>query len=126
MSAKWKLADRIAHVTRILRQHRFENIVLQKYKPSISPYSGWFRIVASKNTYKIYVTELILDGNITKYSYTLLHKNKPLLRYDNSPHYPHISTYPHHKHVKETINPLQKPSIEEFMKETQEVIEKNQ
>jgi len=111
----------VAYITKTLQQYKFKHITLQKYKLSKSIYTGWFRILAIKNTYRIYITELILDGLITKYSYTFLYKNEPILRYDNSPHHPHLKTHPHHKHIKETIKPLQKPTIEEFIKEVKQI-----
>ena len=34
------------------------------------------------------------------YSYQLF-SNEPIIRWDNSPHYPKIKTYPHHFHSKD-------------------------
>ncbi len=112
-----KISDRIAYITRILKQYRFQNITLHSYKPGREKHSGWFRIIANKNGYRIFITELILHGQIMKYSYTLLYDRRVLLRYDNAPHHPEISTYPHHKHLGNLIKPLASPSIEEFMRE---------
>jgi hypothetical protein len=35
-----------------------------------------------------------------KYRYQLMDANNQILfRYDNAPHYPHVATFPHHKHL---------------------------
>mgnify|MGYP001608636064 CR=1 FL=1 len=41
--------------------------------------------------------------------------NKLLLRWDNSPHYKEIETFPHHKHVGKNIEASHKVSIEEVL-----------
>ena len=40
---------------------------------------------------------LIQTENETIYSYQL-YKDHPIVRWDNAPHFPEISTYPHHYH----------------------------
>ena len=44
-----------------------------------------------------------------------------LFRYDNSPHYPDLATFPHHKHVatagSETVEPAQPPTLAEVLRE---------
>ena len=114
---KITLANRISYVTRTLKQRGFEDIRLKTYKPGVNPCSGFFRIHALKGGFRIYITELLLDGKITKYSYTLLRNDEVILRYDNAPHHPEIPTHPHHKHVKGSITPLQEPMIEKFIDE---------
>jgi hypothetical protein len=37
--------------------------------------------------------------------------DKLIFRYDNTPHFPKIGTFPHHKHLKENVLPSVKPSI---------------
>lgn len=44
-----------------------------------------------------------------RYNYTYLNSdNDPIFSYDNSPHYPNLSTFPHHKHYypKEKYAPV--------------------
>ena len=38
-------------------------------------------------------------------------KSNLVFRYDNTPHYPDLKTYPHHKHLTNDVIPSQKPSI---------------
>lgn len=44
-----------------------------------------------------------------------------LFRYDNSPHYPEIPTFPHHKHIvvggSEIVEPAQPPGLSEVLRE---------
>ena len=51
----------------------------------------------------LYVTEYIkfVEGRIKrdKYSFHWQRDNRLIFRYDNSPHYKDIKTFPHHKHI---------------------------
>ena len=38
-------------------------------------------------------------------------ERKLVFRYDNTPHYPDLRTYPHHKHLTNDVIPSEKPSI---------------
>lgn len=45
-----------------------------------------------------------------------------LFRYDNAPHYPHLLTYPHHKHIGEDVEPAQLPDLSEVLREIEQMI----
>ncbi len=46
------------------------------------------------------------------YRYHFQDKDDNLIfRYDNTPHFPKIGTFPHHKHLKDNVLPSVKPSI---------------
>ena len=38
-------------------------------------------------------------------------KSGLVFRYDNTPHYPYLRSYPHHKHLSNDVIPSEKPSI---------------
>ena len=38
-------------------------------------------------------------------------ENKLVFRYDNTPHFPDIGSFPHHKHLKDNVISSVKPSI---------------
>jgi hypothetical protein len=38
-------------------------------------------------------------------------KNDLVFRYDNTPHFPKLNNFPHHKHNKEKVVDVEKPSI---------------
>jgi hypothetical protein len=44
-------------------------------------------------------------------------KNNMVFRYDNTPHFPELATYPHHKHLPEEVIPFDQPSISEVIEE---------
>jgi len=74
--------------------------------------------------YTLYVRELYTsDGKF--YSYHLQDiDNKVVLRYGNAHHYKNIATSPHHKHfgsLKE-VRPLEDPSLEAFLQESQSLL----
>ena len=118
------LADRVSYVTGKLRELGFHNITLTAYKPGVTGQNGYYKLLAVKSGYRVFVAELLVGGEIAKYSYTLLHGERPVLRYDNAPHHPNIETFPHHKHENDEVKPLHDNSIEAFLKEVRRFIEK--
>ncbi len=44
-------------------------------------------------------------------------KNNLIFRYDNAPHYPSISTFPHHKHILSGMKESRMPSIKNLITE---------
>ena len=44
--------------------------------------------------------------------------NQMIFRYDNAPHHRHLSSFPDHKHVADTVVASTKPSIDQVMRET--------
>ena len=69
--------------------------------------------------------ELVEDGfRLRKLEYVYHYQGadeKLIFRYDNAPHYPSISTFPHHKHVgysaEERVQPSQPPRLADVLKE---------
>jgi len=118
-----KLNDRVAYVTSKLREPGFINITLVSYRPGLSGFDGYYKLRAIKRQYRVFISELIIQGQVVKYSYTLLYNDEIVLRYDNAPHHQHIETSPHHKHVYDQIKPLYDYSIDSFIKEIRNLIE---
>jgi hypothetical protein len=53
----------------------------------------------------IFLREIIIQNVLLDYSYHWQNTNGSLIiRWDNSAHFPHISTHPHHKHVGSETN----------------------
>lgn len=42
-----------------------------------------------------------------------------ILRYDNAPHHPEVGTFPHHKHLRETVVASQRPALPDLLTEIQ-------
>ncbi len=122
-----KLADRIAYVTSKLQELEFHSITLIAYRPGPANIDGYYKLRAIKHNYKVFsISELLIRGFTVKYSYTLLlYDEKSILRYDNAPHYPHIETFPHHKHENDEIKPLYNHSVEAFIKEVENRVKKD-
>ena len=47
-------------------------------------------------------------------------ENKLVFRYDNTPHYPDVPTFPHHKHLPGKVIGVTQPSILDVIKEARE------
>jgi len=120
----WRIHDRISFVSDLLRNKEFSPIIIS-FKVGPDGYTGWYKLRASKHNTTIYIAEYISRGNIEKYSYVLLIDTEVILRYDNAPHFPEIHTYPHHKHYKDKVYPLEKHEVKDFIKEASKIIETN-
>jgi hypothetical protein len=65
----------------------------------------------------LYVREAFFPRS-SKYSYHWQTRiGELLLRWDNAPHHPEISTHPHHKHAGEQIGPSERVSIDDVLAE---------
>lgn len=65
------------------------------------------------------------DGQIIKLRYAYHYQDeagKLIFRYDNAPHHPTISTYPHHKHVGSTVEPAQEPDLSQVLREIEQTV----
>ncbi|MCP5106193.1 MAG: hypothetical protein GY950_22595 [bacterium] len=72
----------------------------------------------------LYITEIYTE-NYQKYSY---HWQKPngdlIMRWDNRPHWRHLKTFPHHKHVGTEVLPSHRISHEEVLTEMKDKLNK--
>ena len=65
----------------------------------------------------LYITELRTE-NYQKYSYHWQKEDGQLIiRWDNSPHWKNIKTFPHHKHEKNQILPSHRINIQDVIEE---------
>lgn len=49
-------------------------------------------------------------------------KNNLVFRYDSVPHFPNLSTFPHHKHLPNDVISCHKPEITQVLKEATELL----
>lgn len=49
-------------------------------------------------------------------------KNCLVFRYDSTPHFPNLSTFPHHKHLPDNVISSHKPEITQVLKEVTELL----
>lgn len=47
-----------------------------------------------------------------------------ILRYNSAPHHPELPTFPHHRHVEGRVEPLENPSLEKFLEEARQILER--
>ncbi len=72
----------------------------------------------------LYVTEL-RTTNYQKYSYHWQKETgEMLIRWDNSPHYKSLKTFPHHVHESGNIKPSHRITVEEVINEIRRRVEK--
>ena len=64
---------------------------------------------------------IVVDGEdleFLDYRYHCQDKNNDLIfRYDSTPHFPEISTFPHHKHLPDDVIASAKPDLEQVIRE---------
>lgn len=78
--------------------------------------------------YLLAVSEIlvVLDGQITYIDYRYHfqdEQNNLIFRYDSTPHFPHLSSFPHHKHLPDNVIACKKPYIAEVLQEVTEFLE---
>jgi hypothetical protein len=44
-------------------------------------------------------------------------KNSLVFRYDNTPHFPDLVSFPHHKHLPRDVSACEKPGISDVLQE---------
>lgn len=87
-----------------------------------NPDTGHFRLKAfltEKESIEIF--EFYFSGNLLKFSYTYIKEIFSTLRYDNAPHHKKLKSFPHHRHIKDIIKELEKPRLEEFLRELMKI-----
>jgi hypothetical protein len=75
---------------------------------------------------EIHEAVIIFDQNLMHLDYRYHcqdEQNRLVFRYDCTPHFPDLPSFPHHKHLSDTVIVSEKPEIEYVL---QEVIEKQE
>lgn len=68
---------------------------------------------------------VLQSRQIEKLRYAYHYQNasgEVIFRYDNAPHYPNISTHPHHKHVGSAVEPSQIPDLSQVLHEIERLL----
>lgn len=81
-----------------------------------------------KGKYLLAISEAIfvVDGQITQidYRYHFQNENREVIfRYDSTPHFPNLVTFPHHKHLPDTVIAAEKPNIKQVFQEASSIVE---
>jgi hypothetical protein len=73
------------------------------------------------NGWKLHVWEHATP-KFQRYAYHISKGTQLIIRWDNAPHHRQVKTFPHHKHVKEDILESKEMSIEDIVKELENMI----
>ncbi|MCE4606776.1 MAG: DUF6516 family protein [Desulfurococcales archaeon] len=119
-----KILERISYITDLMRGKGL-SVSLLVYRSDEAHSIGYYRLLGLIDDCKVYIMEFISDKGLVKYSYTLLLRDIVMVRYDNAPHHPNITTHPHHKHIMGRIEPLEDSSIEKFLEEIENLVSEN-
>ena len=67
------------------------------------------------------------DVVVDKYRFQYMDKDgRMIFRYDNAPHHPEISSFPHHKHLPNRVLPASLPSLKDLLNEISATILRKQ
>lgn len=72
--------------------------------------------MALKNNLQMQVWEH-RTPQLRRYSFHVMRGNKLVVRWDNSPHYRKIGTFPHHKHIGTNVLESEEMTIEKVLNE---------
>ena len=67
----------------------------------------------------------LVAGELEKVSYSYNYRRADgvlIFRYDNWPHHPKLSTFPHHKHVGDRIEAATAPDLSDVLREIDEIL----
>lgn len=74
------------------------------------------------------VLEPIGSRGYNRINYKFHYQNKEgelIFRYDNAPHYPHLSTFPSHKHVGKAVVEAEPPDLNDVLAEIDTILSEN-
>ncbi|MDZ7342263.1 MAG: DUF6516 family protein [candidate division KSB1 bacterium] len=67
----------------------------------------------------------LMEGKIVRYTYSFHYSQdqRLIFRYDNTPHYPQLSSFPHHKHLStDTVIACPEPTLKDILSEIEKII----
>ena len=47
-------------------------------------------------------------------------QNNLVFRYDNTPHFPHLESFPHHKHLPNSVVSINRPSVFQILEDVRD------
>ena len=82
----------------------------------------YFRLRARLDDVMLDIREYWTGDELQLYGYQLIVKGRLALRYNNAPHHPEVRTFPHHKHVGESVKELREPCLRAFLEEAKTLL----
>jgi hypothetical protein len=109
-----------------------ENVYVEHYEEEILAFDRVNLRIRARflNGYLLELNEaVILEGRHLKslgYRYHFQDgQNKIVFRYDDTPHFPNIESFPHHKHLRDTVMASEKPSIIYVIQEAEQCVQQS-
>ncbi|NJL03013.1 MAG: hypothetical protein HC838_12175 [Spirulinaceae cyanobacterium RM2_2_10] len=71
---------------------------------------------------------LVADGRVSYLDYRYHcqnEKNELIFRYDSTPHFPNLPSFPHHKHLPDTVIATDKPDLAQVLQEASDLVTPN-
>ncbi|CCI04719.1 MAG: toxin TumE [Dolichospermum sp.] len=106
-----------------------ENAYVERYQEEIlTSQRANLRIrLRFKQTHLLEINEaIVITDNYLEFLDYRYHfqdeKNNLVFRYDSTPHFPNLSTFPHHKHLPNDVISCHKPEITQVLKEATELL----
>ncbi|MFM2381184.1 MAG: hypothetical protein RLZZ143_3767 [Cyanobacteriota bacterium] len=106
-----------------------ENAYVELYQEEIltSPRANLRIRLRFKQTHLLEINEaIVITDNYLEFLDYRYHfqdeKNNLVFRYDSTPHFPNLSTFPHHKHLPNDVISCHKPEITQVLKEATELL----
>ena len=94
-----------------------------------TPTEGFFkaRVIFVDNSFlefREYVNTTVRPVHRYSYSFHYQKQNQLIFRYDNTPHHPQLSSFPHHKHVGLNVIESTPPYLRDVLKEIETYLTK--
>jgi hypothetical protein len=103
---------------------KYSNFYVQQFQGTLlTPSRANLRLrVRVNQVYLLAVSEaiLVVEGQITYLDYRYHFQdgeNQLIFRYDSTPHFPDLDTFPHHKHLRDQVITSQKPDLSNVLQE---------
>ncbi len=114
--------DKAAHGLRSVHIERYEEEIFSPNRMNVRIRIRFF------NGYLLELNEAVIieSENLRHLGYRYHfqdYENSLVFRYDDTPHYPRLASFPHHKHGKSDVTASVKPSIVEAINEAKSLIE---
>jgi Family of unknown function (DUF6516) len=121
------LSDYLNQVEQAVLQH--SNGYVERYEEELlTPQRANLRIRLRFNqTHLLEINEAIVVADdqleFLDYRYHFQdEQNRLIFRYDSTPHFPNLPTFPHHKHLPDAVIPSEKPAITQVLQEASTVL----
>ncbi len=100
-----------------LQQHPDLILAVTKYEHRLTDTIEQFKAVAQLvDGSQLHLNEVWIDGTLHKYAYYWLTLTGEIIQgWDNAPHHPEVSSYPHHTHRANQAYPSQIRSLSDVL-----------